>query len=320
MDTFKILTNTTLPQAAVRPGESITQTWRIQNTGEEAWKPGYYLSYISGGTWDAPQRVDLPALQPGEEADITLTMTAPAAIGAHRSNWRVRNHIGHPFGPGLVAAITVQPIPDNIFNGIVDLSSYNRRVNLTQAKQSGVAAVIAKASQGLHHVDSSYKAFREQAKTNDLLWGAYHFGTSGDPLEQADHFLKTAEPDETTLLALDLESNAFSPQESMSLLEAEAFARRILERTGRLPILYTSAEYLNRLAPPGTISQLSRCALWVASYTNTPVVPALWITWALWQFTNGQSGPQPHQTPGIGKANRSAFNGDLASLKSWWAV
>jgi len=320
MDNFKILANTTLPQSVVRPGETITQTWRIQNISDEPWKSGYYLSYISGGTWDAPQRVELPPLRSGEEADITLTMIVPAAIGAHRSHWRIRNHIGHPFGPGLVAAITVQPIPDNIFNGIIDLSSTNRSVNLAVAKQAGIAAVIIKASQGLTRVDSSFAAFREQAEASNLLQGAYHFGTAGDPLEQADHFLAASDPDENTLLALDLESNTFHPNQSMSLFEAETFVRRIFERIGRLPVIYTSAEYLNHIAPPGTVSQLNRCSLWVASYTNAPVVPHLWATWVLWQFTDGRSGPQSHETSGVGRSNRSAFNGDLGALKSWWSA
>ncbi len=38
-------------------------------------------------------------------------------------------------------------------------------------------------------------------------------------------------------------------------------------------------------------------------------------TYTFWQYTDGNSGDQPHQVPDIGRCDRDKFNGDLAGLK-----
>jgi lysozyme len=45
-------------------------------------------------------------------------------------------------------------------------------------------------------VDPLYEASRSKARAAGLLWGAYHFGTGGDGIVQAEHLLplRTAWP------------------------------------------------------------------------------------------------------------------------------
>ncbi|MBV9226258.1 MAG: hypothetical protein JOY85_19670, partial [Acidobacteriaceae bacterium] len=38
-----------------------------------------------------------------------------------------------------------------------------------------------------------------------MLWGAYHFGTGSDGVQQAEHFLQTIQPTTDTLVGLDFE-------------------------------------------------------------------------------------------------------------------
>src|SRR5262249_62176630 len=60
------------------------------------------------------------------------------------------------------------------------------------------------------------------ARSAGLQWGAYHWGTAANVLKQVDDFLKTAQPDDKTLVALDFEE---TPGNQMTLDQAREFLR-----------------------------------------------------------------------------------------------
>ena len=65
-----------------------------------------------------------------------------------------------------------------ISNPVIDISHHNSNVNLKRAKEEGgILGVIQKASQGQSNIDPTYRRNRSRAAREDLLWGAYHFGT-----------------------------------------------------------------------------------------------------------------------------------------------
>jgi lysozyme len=101
-------------------------------------------------------------------------------------------------------------------NIIVDLSHHNGAVDLAAAKGDGICGVIHKATQGLTFRDPVYRPICQKAKDNDLLWGAYHFGTGSDGVSQAEHFLEFVQPDAKHLFVLDFEHN---PQGTMMTLD-----------------------------------------------------------------------------------------------------
>jgi len=63
---------------------------------------------------------------------------------------------------------------------------------------------------------------------------------------------------------------------------------------------------------------LANCWLWLSQFGNTPVVPANWPSWTMWQYTDGKMGPQPHDVDGVGPCDRDKFNGDLDALGKLW--
>jgi lysozyme len=65
---------------------------------------------------------------------------------------------------------------------------------------------------------------------------------------------------------------------------------------------------------------LKQCWFWLAQYGPTPVVPANWETWTMWQYTDGANGPEPHKVDGIGRCDRDKFNGSVRQLKELWGV
>jgi hypothetical protein len=80
------------------PGTAFTKTWQLRNDGECAWTVAYQLRPI-GGELMGGTPVSLTAeVPPGETAEISVLLTAPAANGTYRGNWQLHSPDGTPFG------------------------------------------------------------------------------------------------------------------------------------------------------------------------------------------------------------------------------
>ncbi|MGH6812168.1 MAG: glycoside hydrolase family 25 protein [Methylocella sp.] len=201
-------------------------------------------------------------------------------------------------------------------NVVVDISHWNRNVDFAKLAEAGIIGVIQKATQGQTGVDFTYNTNKPKALAAGLLWGAYHFGTDSDGVAQAENFLQTVGDASTALLVLDFESNPIGP--SMSLEEARAFVTHVNEKTGRFPGFYSGHD-IKRALGNDRDPVLAQCWFWLAQYSTTPVVPANWDTWTLWQYTDGNFGPPPQDVAGI-HLDRDKFNGPLEGLKRLWGV
>jgi hypothetical protein len=104
-------------------GEQFTATWRVRNGGTTTWGQGYEVRHIhaaQGSTLMTGQsQFDLAAVSsratvaPGEEAEITLTMTAPAPRDRrYFTDWQLHDSQGRPFGDIIwLRVVTVAPPP-----------------------------------------------------------------------------------------------------------------------------------------------------------------------------------------------------------------
>ncbi len=203
-------------------------------------------------------------------------------------------------------------------NVVVDISHHNGNVDLGKAQAAGIVGVIHKATQGTGMTDNMYDQNRQKAQAAGLLWGAYHFGTNADGAAQADFFLNKANADDQTLLVLDYEPNGNS---TMTLDQARAFVSRIKDVTGRFPGLYSGSLIKQQLGGKPADPLLAQCFLWLAQYGPAPAsIPATWPTWTMWQYTDGNVGPQPHSVDGIGPCDRDQFNGTIEQLQQLWGV
>jgi lysozyme len=200
-------------------------------------------------------------------------------------------------------------------NCVVDISHFNGSPDLQKAKAAGILGVIQKATQGTTYSDPTFTTNRQKAADAGLFFGSYHFGIGGDPQGQADHYLSVAQPLANEIVVLDFETN--TQGQSMSLEEAREFVTRIEAAVGRWPGLY-GGSYLKEQLGNSTDPVLTSCWLWLSQYASTPVIPAAWPAWTLWQYTNGKSGPQPWTVDGIGACDRDTFNGSVAELTTFW--
>ena len=89
----------------VSTGSLFAKTWRVRNNGTIRWGPGFTLHFIKGTPMSAQRWVDLPAVEPDEEINITLELRAPFTRGTHFCDWRLRDENGNFFGDTLFARI-----------------------------------------------------------------------------------------------------------------------------------------------------------------------------------------------------------------------
>ena len=205
--------------------------------------------------------------------------------------------------------------PTNMINTIIDIYHGNA-IDFAKAKQAGIVAIIHKATQGVTVRDSLYHDRRTQAKQLGFLWGSYHFSTGAPVADQVENYLSYAKPEDGELISLDWEP---SDPPNMTLEQAETFVQTIKGETGRWPVVY-GGSLLRESIGHSPDAVLSNCPLWYVRYAPSPIgiPPQVWPTYTLWQYTDGNDGPEPHATPGAPGADRNIFQGTTEQLKNAW--
>lgn len=111
-DDVAFVADITIPDHTVLgPGESFTKTWRIRNTGSGDWGSSYRLEFVSGNRLDAPEEEGVPPVGAGEEADVTMRMSAPTDPGTYTGLWRVIGADGKAVGDQLLSVVIQVPDP-----------------------------------------------------------------------------------------------------------------------------------------------------------------------------------------------------------------
>lgn len=98
---------TVLNGTRMEPGRAFTKTWRMRNSGTTTWDEGYTLAHAGDSILGGPSSVPLPATAPGQTADVSVPLVAPATPGRHRSAWQPRTAGGRLFGELLRVEIEV---------------------------------------------------------------------------------------------------------------------------------------------------------------------------------------------------------------------
>ena len=204
---------------------------------------------------------------------------------------------------------------------VVDISHHNTVKDFGATKAAGIVGVIHKSSQGFAYPDTTYAPRRKMAAAAGLLWGAYHFGTGDNVATQVEWFLKNAQPDDKTLVALDFEDNRLS---QMNIEQALEFLHLIEAKLGRKAALYSG----NRLKQTiGDLALADRAyiashRLWLCQYGPVAHIPFPFTKWWLWQFTGDGVGPLPHNVPGIISGNNgldiNTYAGTAEQLAKEW--
>ena len=187
------------------------------------------------------------------------------------------------------------------------------------ASEPRVVAIIHKATVGNRRIDPGYFERREEARKRGYLWGSYHWGEGGNPVQQADYYIDMVKPEPDELMALDLEDAT-----STKLMNAEGairFVERIKERTGRYPLLYTNHTSAKLIAARFKESALAQTPLWYARFKSriTDFPSGLWPSYTLWQFSS-EILPQLRIPGTKSDMDINVYNGTVAELKAAWPL
>ena len=219
--------------------------------------------------------------------------------------------------------MAITPRVVDIYHGDLVGGSGPALAGFQQAAAAGVWGIIHKSSQGTRYKDTSYDARRPAALEAGLLWGAYHFNTGEDVETQVDWFIKSADPDEQTLMVLDFEDN---PKSNMTVSQAIEFLHLLEEKIGRKGAIYSGnrlKEAIARLGPED-LAYVTSHRLWLCQYGPRALLPKGFSKYWLWQYTGDGIGSLPHYVPGStvpgGKGiDLNVFNGTREELEASWA-
>ena len=104
-DAIQFLNDVTYPDGSlVTRNNAFVKTWRIKNIGTCSWTPSYALVFMSGDLMGGASAVAFTKnVNPGEDVEVSVTLSAPDKSGNYRGYWKLRNASGVLFGFGAQA-------------------------------------------------------------------------------------------------------------------------------------------------------------------------------------------------------------------------
>jgi hypothetical protein len=107
-DNASYISDVTIPDySAVDAGQSFVKTWMVQNTGSCTWDANYTLTFVSGDQMNGTDTSIGGSVVPGQQAELSVTMTAPTTAGQYTGYWRLANDSGETFGVTVYVLIDV---------------------------------------------------------------------------------------------------------------------------------------------------------------------------------------------------------------------
>lgn len=224
-------------------------------------------------------------------------------------------------GADVPAAAGVADAPPSGMAGI-DISKYQRKVNLDAVAASGVRFVYTKATQGTTILDDWYVRHVRDARRAGLFLGSYHFfDYRKDGVAQADWFIaamRDAGADINVLPpVIDVEClpSMGRADQAYVRVQLRAMADRVYQQTGRMVMIYTSKSMWGKVT--GNDPTFGDHPLWVACWSCSTVhIPVGWTSWDFWQHgMRTIPDPQPGDPGRTRKVDGNVFRG--ASLTPW---
>jgi lysozyme len=220
------------------------------------------------------------------------------------------------------------------------------KIDWSRARSQKVSFVFLKASQGTGYRDPTFGYHWRTLAQHNISRGAYHFMSADeDPIVQADWFVDRLE-EVGKLQAIDLppcldleadlrkdkvkrwivaetgeKRDFWNGQEPDEILQKVLqWLKRVEERTGRAPIIYTSRGWWNeRIKDEKKIVKLQHFPIWIANYPDSgsplkgkPKVPN-GHEWAIWQFTETGRVKESEIVPG--NLDINIFNGAMGNFQ-----
>jgi lysozyme len=211
-------------------------------------------------------------------------------------------------------AITGRMCPTGATVKGIDVSYYQGSVNWHEVAASGRRFGIARVSDGLGYIDSSFARNWSGMKSAGLIRGAYqYFEPSQNPVSQANVVIarvgRLGAGDLPVML--DVESTGGQSAATIAARIGQWVAR-IKQGTGKTPMIYTGAYFWDASVRSAAFAALPLNIAWYG--TTCPGEPSAWSRhhWAFHQYTDAD------RVSGIsGRVDGDVFNGSLAALQNF---
>ncbi len=76
-------------QAQVPPGENLTVTWAVRNTGSCTWQPPFHLHALADSELPDAAVLTKQRVAPGETVDLQAQIQAPTSPGTYTGHWQI---------------------------------------------------------------------------------------------------------------------------------------------------------------------------------------------------------------------------------------
>jgi len=107
-DNSAYISDVTIPDGTIlAPGQTFVKTWMFQNTGSCTWSAYYSLTFVSGNAMSGSETTIEQSVASGNQAQISVALTAPATEGTYTGYWRLTNEQGIAFGISVYVQIVV---------------------------------------------------------------------------------------------------------------------------------------------------------------------------------------------------------------------
>ena len=106
---LRLIGDVTIPAGTVlKPRETFTKTWKVENNGTCDWVYLYHFEFVSGESMGGgPERLG-KIISPGKWTQISLGLEAPKDEGTYTGTWRFADPDGNVFGSNLTVSIVVR--------------------------------------------------------------------------------------------------------------------------------------------------------------------------------------------------------------------
>lgn len=167
--------------SVVQPGMTFRKIWRVRNDGKHPWPADSSLVSSGGDMLSGKDvREPLPVLPPDEEADISVTLTAPTSCGLYTAYFRAQTKEGQHFGHRLWTAVVVaEAEPDW---QVLSASSHSP----VEAHPVGAPIMVVSQATDVKMVEESKEELQEQEQEEMLEESEHQLTASQLPATPAE--------------------------------------------------------------------------------------------------------------------------------------
>ena len=193
-----------------------------------------------------------------------------------------------------ISSLAFGPSSNQIYQGI-DVSNWQKTIDFSAVKNSGIDVVYIKSSEGRSFIDPYFETNYNNARANGLKVGFYHYVTArsvDQAREQALFFENVINGKHVDCrLAMDFEDFGYLSVSQINEI-SKVFLETLENSTNIKAVIYSNAYSARTIFG----KELTKYPLWVANYgVSTPGSNGKWDTWVGWQYTstgtvNGISG------------------------------